>query len=244
MNHCMKNQQRIRLEEPKNYETKYFCEKCRDATYILIDDEAIPCSCKEIRLSQRILAESGISEEFAKKTFENFDYSKNVQIINSYTVARSFVKDFDNIKNSRCNSIIFMGSIGGGKTHLSLSIANELMKSGVGVVYMGYRDSVVKIKQKIMDSIGYERLISRYKNCKVLLIDDLFKGSVSASDLNILFEIVNHRYFNNLSMIISSERCVDELLDIDEAIGSRILEMCGKYKVELKGNKLNYRIYG
>ena len=34
-----------------------------------------------------------------------------------------------------------------------------------------------------------------------------------------------------------------ELLEIDEAIGSRILEMTKDYGIELKGRKLNYRIY-
>ena len=137
-----------------------------------------------------------------------------------------------------------MGSVGGGKTHLSLAIANELMKDGIGVVYMGYRESIIKLKQNVMDEENYERLMKRYKNCKVLMIDDLFKGSITPSDINIIFEIINHRYFNNLPMIISTERGRDELLKIDEAIGSRILEMCGHYSIELKGSKLNYRIYG
>ena len=42
-----------------------------------------------------------------------------------------------------------------------------------------------------------------YKSAKVLLSDDLFKGSVCKSDVNIVFEIVNFRYFNNLSMVVS-----------------------------------------
>ena len=232
------------LEEQESYTVKYDCNKCKDTTYILLEDEAIPCSCREVKRAKRILLESGISDEFSKKTFDNFDYSRNVQTINSYTVARGYVKDFENINSTRNNSIIFMGSVGGGKTHLSLAIANELMKNGIGVIYMGYRESIIKLKQNVMDEDNYERLISRYKNCKVLMIDDLFKGSITASDINIVFEIVNHRYFNNLPMIISTERCRDELIKIDEAIGSRILEMCGKYFVELKGSKLNYRIYG
>ena len=95
-----------------------------------------------------------------------------------------------------------------------------------------------------MDASVYESMMSRYKSCKVLLIDDLFKGSITSSDLNVIFEIVNHRYFNNLPIIISSEKRREELLKIDEAIGSRILEMCGDYNVELKGSRLNYRIYG
>ena len=44
-------------------------------------------------------------------------------------------------------------------------------------------------------------------------------------------------------MIISTEKCGDDLLQIDEAIGSRILEMTKDCNIELKGRKLNYRIY-
>lgn len=240
----MQNQVKSNLEEQESYTVKYDCNKCRDTTYILVGDEAFPCSCKEVRRAKKILEKSGISEEFSKKTFDNFDYSRNVQTIDSYTVARSYVRDFDKIRNNRKNSVIFMGSVGGGKTHLSLAIANELMKKGVGVVYMGYRDCIIRFKQNIMDASAYESMMSRYKSCKVLLIDDLFKGSITSSDLNVIFEIVNHRYFNNLPMIVSSEKRREELLKIDEAIGSRILEMCGDYSVELKGSRLNYRIYG
>ena len=240
----MQNQARSNLEKQESYTVKYDCDKCRDTTYILVNDEAFPCSCKEVRKAKKILLESGISDEFSKKTFDNFDYSINVQTINSYTVARSYVRDFEKISNTKSNSVIFMGSVGGGKTHLSLAIANELMKKGVGVIYMGYRDSIIKLKQNVMDEVKYEKLMSRYKNCRVLLVDDLFKGSVTPSDVNIVFEIVNHRYFNNLPMIISTERKKDELINIDEAVGSRILEMCGDYIVELKGSRLNYRIYG
>jgi len=55
---------------------------------------------------------------------------------------------------------------------------------------------------------------------------------------------VNYRYFNNLPMIISTEKGGEDLIKIDEAIGSRILEMAKDYNMELKGGKLNYRIYG
>ena len=93
----------------------------------MVDDEAFPCSCREIRKSEKILLESGISDEFSKKTFKNFNYGLNVQTMNSYTLARRYVRDFDEIKDSRKNSIIFMGSVGSGKTHLCLSIAKNLI---------------------------------------------------------------------------------------------------------------------
>ncbi len=71
---------------------------------------------------------------------------------------------------------MFMGQVGSGKTHLCLAICNELMDDGVSVVYMGYREVITSIKQNMMDEVYYNKVMSRYKNARVLLIDDLFKG--------------------------------------------------------------------
>ena len=49
-----------------------------------------------------------------------------------------------------------------------------------------------------------------------------------------MFEIINYRYINKLPIIVSSEYSIDELLNFDEAIGSRIYEMCKDYLVEIE----------
>ena len=99
----MKNQVKKNLEKSDssmdNDDNKYKCKKCKDVTYILTDKGAVPCSCKELREAERILSKSGISKEFANKTFDNFDYSRNVQILNAYNMAREYVKNFEEIKD-------------------------------------------------------------------------------------------------------------------------------------------------
>ena len=67
---------------------------------------------------------------------------------------------------------------------------------------MTYRDVMTYVKQNIIDKEIYEKIVGKYKNVRVLLIDDLFK-------VNIMFEIVNFRYFNNLPIIISCEIGID-----------------------------------
>ena len=74
---------------------------------------------------------------------------------------------------------------------------------------MTYRDIMTYVKQNIIDKEIYEKIVGKYKNARVLLIDDLFKVSISKSDVNIMFDIVNFRYFNNLSIIISCEMGID-----------------------------------
>lgn len=238
INHFTKSQLRNNSEKSKEcLESEYRCVKCRDLKFIIYDGVATPCECKEIREAEEILKRSGISEEFRKKRFDNYDYMFNVQCVDAYKKALNYVRSFDDIRGSRKNSIVFMGQVGSGKTHLSMAIANELMDNGVSVVYMGYRDVIVALKQNIMDEENYRKMMGRFLRCKVLLVDDLFKGSVSKSDVNIIFEIVNFRYFNNLHIIVSTEKRFDELIDIDEAVGSRIIEMGKEHLVEIKGKK-------
>ena len=235
----------IKSQVKNNLDTQvsYKCNKCSDKTFILIDNEAIPCECRALKESESILRNSGISDEFSKKTFKNFDYSKNGLTVSIYTLAKSYANSFKEIEKEKNNSILFMGQCGCGKTHLSLAIANSLMKSGIGVVYMNYREDMTFIKQNILDSLVYNKYLNRYKNARILLIDDLFKGNITPSDINIIFEIINYRYFNNKPIIISTEKYKSDLLKIDEAIGSRILEMCDRFNIEVRGKGLNYRIY-
>ena len=236
------NQSEESLENLKKV-NEYRCTKCRDMTFIIVNDEAIPYECRALRQAEDILKKSGISEEFRNKRFSNFDYERSMQMVDAYKVATYYLRNFKKFEKERANSIMFMGQVGAGKSHLSFSIANELMDSGVGVVYMSYREVITRIKQNITDEVYYHRIMGRYKNARVLLIDDLFKGKITESDVNIVFELLNFRYFNKLPVIVSCEMDVEGLLDVDEAIGSRLMEMSKGYLVRFSGKKMNYRMY-
>ena len=140
--------------------------------------------------------------------------------------------------------MMFLGQVGSGKTHLAMAISNSLLDKGIGVIYMPYRDSITNLKQSIRDAENYQREINIYKNSQTLIIDDLFKGKITESDTNIMYEIINYRYFKNLPIIVTSEKTVDDLIEIDEAIGSRLYEMSKNYIATMMGENLNYRIHG
>lgn len=108
---------------------------------------------------------------------------------------------------------------------------------------MAYRNAVTRIKQNIMDEEVYNRELNQYTSAQVLYIDDLLKGRLTETDINIMYEIVNYRYMNNMPVIISTEKSTDDLLAFDEAIGSRLIEMCRGNIIQLQGRELNYRLY-
>ena len=97
-------------------------------TFIIDDNVATPCECRAIREAEDLLKKSGVSEEFRQKRFMNFNYARDIQTMGAYKLSTGYVKDFKSIEKDRCNSIMFMGQVGSGKTHLSLAIGSRLIE--------------------------------------------------------------------------------------------------------------------
>jgi DNA replication protein DnaC len=231
-------------QEPK--ENSYKCNECRDTGYIITPQEhsqplMTPCKCIESDKVKKFWRNSGINTDNLEKSFKNFETWSTKSTEMKDTATNYFLR-FEKIKASRINSILLCGNPGSGKTHIALALANNLLKKNIRVIYMPYRDIVTSLKQNMIDEEYYKKTLSRYQTCDVLLLDDLYKGKVNDSDINIMFELINYRYLNQLPIIVSTEFTIEKLLSFDEAIGSRIYEMSKGYTVEISGTENNYRL--
>lgn len=193
-----------------------------------------------------MIEKSGIAEAFREKTINGY-IPKNEQQKAAKRLAAEYIKNFASIRQDRNNSVAFLGQIGSGKTHLTIAIANALLRNGIGVLYMQYREAITNLKQLITDDFEYQQALNRYKMASVLLIDDIFKGAinqgrVNESEMRIMFELINYRYLVKLPILISGEYDIDTIISMDEAIGSRIAEMCSGRIVVFKGKHLNHRM--
>lgn len=234
-------------QNSKMASVQYECQKCRDTGVIYRKDEfgyevACDCECIAIRNARDMMKRSGISAEFQKNSFNNFRTRNDPQLSNAKNKAMQYVRNFAQMEHKRYNSIMFCGQVGAGKTHLGTAICGGLISAGVAVIYMAYRNAVTKIKQNIIDEEVYNRELNQYTLARVLYIDDLLKGRLTETDINIMYEIVNYRYMNNMPIIISTEKSPNDLLIFDEAIGSRLIEMCRGNIIQLQGKELNYRL--
>lgn len=203
------------------------------------------CECRELKRVERLFSSSQITEAYQKLGFKNFRTQGRPQpIVDAYTCASTYFKNFHEIKEQRQNSIALLGVPGSGKTHLLMAVANNLLRQGVGVIYFPWVEGFNELKDNL-DNLDFR--IHQLQKVPVLFIDDLFKGRKIPTEFQTeqLFAIVNYRYLNNLPMLVSSERDIDELCEIDTATGSRIYEMARDYCVIMKGgSELNYRIVG
>lgn len=225
----------------------YDCKKCLNRGYFakIVDGYEVmsPCECLEFRNTLHKIQKSGLKNSIDKLTFESFtaptdwqEYIKNR--------AMEFVNNHEN------KWFYIGGQVGCGKTHICTAIVGELFKQGKTGQYMLWRDEAVKLKASVNDSTEYQNLIKPLKTVDVLYIDDFFKTEKdklpTQADINIAFEILNYRYSNeSLITIISSERTINELLDIDEAVGSRIYERTKDSNIIINRDRgKNYRLRG
>lgn len=210
----------------------------------------VPCKCDNIRRALRRLNRSGLKDMVNKYTFKSFEDAEPWQ----KKLKESAV---DYCKNGEGNWFFIGGQSGAGKTHICSAVAVYLLKKGHSTKYMLWREDVVKLKSVVKECAKYEALITEMKEADVLYIDDLFKTGKdedgnnqkpTVADINIAFEIINHRYNNpNLYTIISSECTISQILSIDEAVGGRIAEKAVKTGYGFSINpdtKKNHRLKG
>ena len=195
------------------------------------------CQCMKRRESLRLLKRSGLEKLIATMTFDSFTASETWQ-----KLAKQEAQTYAAAPQGwfYCG-----GQVGSGKTHLCTAICGELLKQCYSVRYMMWRDDSVKLKAKV-NSPEYQSTIKPYKECDVLYIDDFFKTqqgqNVTQADVNLAFELINWRYVQNKLTIFSSERFAQDLMNIDEAVGSRICEKAGT-KIAIKADpSRNYRL--
>lgn len=239
----------------RNEEDGYDCPLCKNKGYIakLVEDNGSyshcfsDCKCNEVRRSIMRMKRSGLKDIIKDYTFEKFQDKEPWQ----KAIKESAMAYAENPEGW----FALCGQSGAGKTHLCTAICRKFLLSGKKVVYMLWRDEIVKIKEAAKggddENDDLRTILDKYKNAEVLYIDDLFKTGrnidtslikPSVADINYAFEIINYRYNNpNLLTIISSELTEDELLDVDEAIGGRIYERSKTFTIA-RDRKRNYRL--
>lgn len=222
--------------------SEYKCPICKDREWVdFVDEDGHECMkhcvCHAQREHERSIAFSGISEKFKTKTFSNFQEGANKELkanCMEYVKTKAYEKH---------ESLIIMGQVGSGKTHLAMAIVNNLLAKGVRCRYLEYRSFMALVKQSLTDRETYQRELDIAKRAEVLYIDDFLKGKVTDADLNIMFEIINTRYLADLPVIITTELTPDAIIKFDEGIGSRIMEMASNYILISQGKNKRLEVF-
>lgn len=207
------------------------CDICNDTGHIVertgpgIEITVRECDCMNRRRSIRALRKSGLEELIEIYTFKK------------YQTPDAVTRGIKNGALKFCKAdpawFFISGKPGSGKTHICTAICRKFIQDGERVHYMRWMDEVNRFKtMKAMNPPPYEYLAEMdfIKTVPVLYVDDFLKGKTSAADMNLAFEILNTRYNQpSKRTIISSERSINDVIDLDQATGSRIRQRAKGY---------------
>lgn len=219
------------------------CDICKNKGFIqyLKDGYSYTkhCVCMQRRKMIRRAKNSGLGEYLTKRSS---DY-----IITNEWQKHNFNLMVDYCKNDSKLWFAALGQSGSGKTLICSIIANHLLFNlGKNVTYITWTDFISRLKRDMMGdgTDAVSKYLDEVKNIEILFIDELLK-KYNETDLKYIIEIINYRYTNNLKTIITSERSINDLLDIDEATFGRLIEKCEKYVIDIpKDRSKNYRLRG
>jgi DNA replication protein DnaC len=170
---------------------------------------------------QQRLEDAGIPIRWKNHTFKNYEASTAGQV-NALREARHFAERFTEACKTG-KSMLFVGSVGTGKTHLAVAIAQHVVALKRTVRYVTFG----KFMQRIKESWGplatekTSQVTACYTEPDLLIVDEVGVQYGSDAERNVTFEVINDRY-NALKPTVLISNLEMEALKV--LIGERILD--------------------
>lgn len=222
--------------------------------------EAVRCECRVKGRADRLLEAARIPARYQHCELGNFEYDPDDKKQTSIGDARRFAGRFVEEYPVEKTGILFVGTVGVGKTHLSAGILKALIREkGIHCLFCDYRELLKSIQNSYNASVQATEMeiLRPVFDSEVLVLDEL--GAVRSTEwvFDTVNYILNSRYNENKTTIITTnfpdkpeqDRVADDnprsysaadraaraesLGDrIGERMRSRLHEMCRKVEIE------------
>lgn len=222
----------------------YQCRLCEDTGNI----DGKMCSCMKQLLRQTAYEDLNKISPLSLCSFESFSvdyYSKDTVAVVGRTTydymsaVLRYCKNYAAKFDENAENLLFQGGTGLGKTHLSLSIAQEVISKGFGVIYVSAPNILSRLETRQFGGRSYERTEDEQllQECDLLIIDDLGTEFVTKFTQSSIYNIINTRLNMAKPVIISTNLSIKELEDI---YGQRMVSrMVGMLKrIDFFGNDI------
>lgn len=227
-------EKRLILEKADIKEPVPDCPICGDTGYI----GGKICGCVKRKAAEIMLSELSEEMPLENSRFDNFNlnYYKDEdgksgnprrRMTAILKVCTEYVIGFDPKKSK---NLLFMGSAGLGKTHLTLAIVSGLIEKGFVPVYGSAENLFAKIEKEKFSGENrgaYESMTA----CDLLVIDDLGAEMATAFTKSALYNLVNTRLLSGRPTIINTNLTMKEIETRYTArISSRLIGSFDAYK--------------
>ncbi|MBQ9027530.1 MAG: ATP-binding protein [Lachnospiraceae bacterium] len=223
---------------PADYlDEKYDCPLCRDTGFV----DGHKCRCFRQKEIEVLYDHSHLQELVKEQNFdtlsERYYKGEDLQRFRVASAAcRRMAAEFDEV----FRNIYLYGTVGTGKTFLSICIARELLESCHSVLYFSAAALFDKLSMYAFDAKAKSELRSFTQDlygCDLLIIDDLGTELTNQFISAQLFSCLNERFLNRRSTVISTNLSLGEMQQrYSDRVFSRITNNYELYK--LTGNDI------
>lgn len=204
-------------------EMHYDCPICKDTGYIGTEK----CSCFKQKIIDKLYADSNIRKLTKDVSFsllsDEFYVGEDLEHFHgALRSSKEFIKNFE----TSYPNLLFYGTVGTGKSFMSICIAKEILEKGHSVLYFSAAGLFTLIQTNSNDFKKSEELRTLYDdlyNSDLLIIDDLGTENITKMSVSQLFAIINERIIRNKSTLINTNLSLEGIKSIySERITSRI----------------------
>ena len=182
------------------------------------------CVCRRASVTDgvrdRLFAMSHL-DELKELTFESFKLRGRKGLGDMQ--ARSIEQAFNQARHYSQNLngwLLLQGGYGCGKTHLAAAIANFAVSMGVPTLFLTVPDLLDALRFAYgSEDTTFEERFDQIRNARLLVLDDFGTQNATGWAQEKLFQIINYRYINKLSTVITTNLTLDE---IEARIRSRL----------------------
>ena len=213
----------------------FYCQRCKDTGIF----QTKPCDCVK-KIERELLLDRLGASTIQDCTFLGFNldyYDKKIKngfspyekMSRAFQMCKSYAESF----SLTSHSLLLSGGPGLGKTHLSLSIAREVIEKGFDVFYIPFLSLLTRLETSRFgkNETDYSDYLVAPLNCELLVLDDLGSEFSSPFGSSILYHIINNRLLFGLPTIINTNL---DHTDISRRYGERIeSRLLGCYQVVL-----------
>ena len=202
-----------------------------DGSGFLYDEEtntARPCRCRPQRISR---ARARSLSAVIPRRFRDAAWERKPVVDLDPTMVRQVRRFAERIDDhlDRGEGLCFVGDVGTGKTTLAMLVSKAALEAGRSVAIYSLPRLLTTIRTTFNDGAvhSHAELLDKLAAVDLLHLDDLGAENSSPWVLEELYSIVNTRYEEQRSIVVTTNLGRDELRDqIGERTVSRLAEMC------------------
>ena len=215
--------------------------------------EAVRCECRVRDRGERLLEAAHIPARYEHCELSNFQCDSNYTDEKSLAHAKWLAGRFVELYPTDKTGLLLVGSVGVGKTHLSVAIIKGMIREkGIACLFCDYRELLKSIQNSYNPSVQATEMgiLRPILDAEILLLDEIGAARSTEWVFDTVNYILNSRYNDDRATIITTnypdkseqDKLVDDTFraarpeTLGDRIGhrmwSRLHEMCKKVEME------------